>query len=101
MMRRRVDEFEPPLERPTRARVRRHSGGPVPRAPTGPRTRRFPADKRHSSPSWCSTRVSRAARAGIFDGDLFSIDLKVGPYAAYTRAGYIEGGNIQVEELEV
>ena len=29
-------------------------------------------------------------------GDFFSIDLKLGPYAAYTRAGYIEGGNIQV-----
>jgi hypothetical protein len=31
-------------------------------------------------------------------GDGFSIDLKLGPYAAYTRAGYIEGGNIQVDK---
>jgi hypothetical protein len=29
-------------------------------------------------------------------GDFFSIDLKGGPYTCYTRAGYIEGGNIQV-----
>ena len=33
---------------------------------------------------------------GIFDGDQFSIELVGGPYALYTRAGYIEGGNIQV-----
>jgi hypothetical protein len=30
-------------------------------------------------------------------GDGFSIELVGGPYAAYTRAGYIEGGNIQVD----
>jgi len=30
-------------------------------------------------------------------GDGFSIDLKGGPYTLYTRAGYIEGGNIQVQ----
>ena len=35
--------------------------------------------------------------AGIFDGDGFSIDLKLGPYASYTRAGNIKGGNIQVD----
>jgi len=35
--------------------------------------------------------------AGIFDGDGFSIDLKAGPYASYTRAGNIKGGNIQVD----
>jgi hypothetical protein len=35
--------------------------------------------------------------AGIFDGDGFSIDLKLGPYANYTRAGNIKGGNIQVD----
>jgi hypothetical protein len=29
-------------------------------------------------------------------GDGFSIDLEGGPYTLYTRAGYIEGGNIQV-----
>ena len=29
-------------------------------------------------------------------GDYFSIDLKFGPYPLSTRAGYIEGGNIQV-----
>ena len=30
-------------------------------------------------------------------GDGFSIDLNGGPYPLYTRAGYIEGGNIQVD----
>jgi len=34
----------------------------------------------------------------FFDGDQFSILLTGGPYPAYTRAGYIEGGNIQVED---
>jgi hypothetical protein len=31
-------------------------------------------------------------------GDGFAIDLKSGPYVSYTRAGYIEGGNIQVDD---
>jgi hypothetical protein len=35
--------------------------------------------------------------AGTFDGDGFSIDLTGGPYAKYTRAGNIKGGNIQVD----
>jgi hypothetical protein len=30
-------------------------------------------------------------------GDGFAIDLTGGPYPKYTRAGYIEGGNIQVD----
>jgi hypothetical protein len=30
-------------------------------------------------------------------GDGFSIELTGGPYTLYTRAGYIEGGNIQVD----
>jgi hypothetical protein len=34
---------------------------------------------------------------GEFTGDGFSIELHGGPYAAYTRAGDIEGGNIQVD----
>ena len=38
-----------------------------------------------------------SAGVGIFDGDGFSIDLKTGPYVNYTRAGNIQGGNIQVE----
>lgn len=38
-----------------------------------------------------------ASRDPLFvTGDGFAIDLKLGPYASYTRAGYIEGGNIQV-----
>lgn len=34
---------------------------------------------------------------GGFDGDGFSIQLEGGPYSGYTRAGNIEGGNIQVD----
>jgi|SRR5215204_6393268 hypothetical protein len=34
---------------------------------------------------------------GDFTGDGFSIELFGGPYGAYTRGGYIEGGNIQVD----
>ena len=30
-------------------------------------------------------------------GDSFSIELIGGAYNAYTRGGYIEGGNVQVE----
>ena len=30
-------------------------------------------------------------------GDGFAIDLRVAPTPLYTRAGYIEGGNIQVD----
>jgi hypothetical protein len=33
-----------------------------------------------------------------FTGDEFSIHLVGGPYTGYTRGGYIEGGNIQVED---
>ena len=39
-----------------------------------------------------------ARPGGGFDGDLFSIELFDGAYGGYTRGGYIEGGNIQVEE---
>jgi hypothetical protein len=35
---------------------------------------------------------------GEFTGDEFSIQLLMGPYNGYTRGGYIEGGNIQVED---
>jgi hypothetical protein len=44
---------------------------------------------------WDEGEPSRVG--GIFDGDGFSIDLKLGPYKNYTRAGFIEGGNIQVD----
>ena len=33
---------------------------------------------------------------GDFTGDSFAIEFVGGAYAAYTRGGYIEGGNIQV-----
>ena len=39
-----------------------------------------------------------ARPGGEFTGDLFAIDLYFGEYPLYTRGGYIEGGNIQVEE---
>ena len=32
-----------------------------------------------------------------FTGDSFSIELIGGAYNGYTRGGYIEGGNVQVE----
>jgi hypothetical protein len=38
-----------------------------------------------------------ARPGGEFTGDLFSIELFGGAYAAYTRGGYIEGGNLQVD----
>ncbi len=33
---------------------------------------------------------------GEITGDSFAIELVGGAYAAYTRGGYIEGGNVQV-----
>jgi hypothetical protein len=39
-----------------------------------------------------------SASVGETTGDEFSIQLLGGPYAGYTRGGYIEGGNIQVED---
>ena len=38
-----------------------------------------------------------SASVGDITGDSFSIQLTGGPYPAYTRGGYIEGGNIQVD----
>ena len=38
-----------------------------------------------------------SARDGDFTGDGFAIELAGGPYTGYTRGGYIEGGNIQVD----
>ena len=38
-----------------------------------------------------------ARPGGDFTGDLFAIDLYGGEYPFYTRGGYIEGGNIQVD----
>jgi hypothetical protein len=34
---------------------------------------------------------------GFSDGDYFDIRLLTGPYTGYNRAGYVEGGNIQVD----
>ena len=39
----------------------------------------------------------RIERPAFVTGDGFAIELEGGPYAVYTRAGYIEGGNIQVD----
>ena len=36
---------------------------------------------------------------GEITGDSFAIELIGGAYAAYTRGGYIEGGNVQVREV--
>ena len=72
--------------------------------PGGPLRGHLPASgegvavhSRASSSSRCSTRVSRAVRARKITGDSFSIELIGGAYNGYTRGGYIEGGNVQVE----
>jgi hypothetical protein len=39
----------------------------------------------------------RSTDPAFITGDGFSIELAGGPYTLYTRAGYIEGGNIQVD----
>ena len=39
----------------------------------------------------------RSKDPAFVTGDGFSIELAGGPYTLYTRAGYIEGGNIQVD----
>ena len=39
----------------------------------------------------------RSTDPAFVTGDGFSIELAGGPYTLYTRAGYIEGGNIQVD----
>ena len=41
--------------------------------------------------------MSQAASARRSPGDSFSIELIGGAYNGYTRGGYIEGGNVQVE----
>ena len=69
---------------------------PSSRAGIGRSRRRCPR-RPAGSPSLSSIRVSRAARKTPLTGDGFSIDLKGGPYPLYTRAGYIESGNIQVD----
>ena len=70
--------------------------GPIRRAPTGPRTRRCCPRRPASSRSWCSTRVSRAAHRASHRGRVLH-RARRGPLHPYTRAGYIEGGNIQVD----
>ena len=39
----------------------------------------------------------RSLADGDINGDGFAIQLDLGPYNGYTRGGYIEGGNIQVD----
>ncbi len=69
---------------------------PCSRAPTGPRTGR--------SVLWAGEFIVQVfdqgepgSPQGEFTGDEFSIELIGGAYNGYTRAGYIEGGNVQVE----
>ena len=79
----------------------RASTPPGSRASTGRRTRRFPRRRIGAgSRSTCSTTASRAVQktsqfTRLFDDE--SLHLDGGVYAVYTRAGYIEGGNIQVD----
>ena len=73
---------------------------PSSRAPTGPRARRPVFWARAGRP--VHRRGVRPGRAGpaedpaFVTGDGFAIELVGGAYGAYTRGGYIEGGNIQV-----
>jgi hypothetical protein len=87
-----------PLSCQTCCRARRRLRAcrrPCSKAPTGLRTGRSGLCAGSSS-SRCSTRVSRAAYKEI-TGASFSIELIGGAYNGYTRGGYIEGGNVQVE----
>ena len=79
------------------AGVRGHSGGPV----RGHIPIPGHAASRHRAGEFTvlvGDQGEPARPGGEFTGDLFSIELFFGPYAAYTRGGYIEGGNIQVED---
>ncbi len=68
-------------------------------APTGPRTRsdspRCPAE--FTVLVFDQGEPGRTNDPAFVTGDGFSIELAGGPYTLYTRAGYIEGGNIQVD----
>ena len=63
--------------------------GPTPRYP-GQRTAR-PVHRPGVRPGRAGQLTRRR-----FTGDSFAIELFGGAYAAYTRGGYIEGGNVQV-----
>ena len=52
---------------------------------------------RPSSPFWWATRVSRLARAGSSPGTSSPSSSTGARTPLYTRGGYIEGGNIQVD----
>ncbi len=69
---------------------------PSSRAPTGPRTRRL-APLEGEFTVLVGDQGEPGHPRGDFTGDLFSIELFFGPYNGYTRGGYIEGGNIQVD----
>ena len=77
--------------------------GPSSRAPTGPRTRRLTSD----APAEFTVLVFDQGEPGAprdpdsSPGTGSPSSSPVGPYTAYTRAGYIEGGNIQVEALDL
>ena len=73
---------------------------PSSRAPTGPRTTGLTLGK---LPGRFTVLVFDQGEPGVsrdpafVTGDGFAIELAGGPYTVYTRAGYIEGGNIQVD----
>ena len=65
--------------------------------PQGP-TPDIPGNERHGEFTVLVGDQGEPARpGGEFTGDLFSVELFFGPYNGYTRGGYIEGGNLQVE----
>ena len=71
---------------------------PSSKAPTGPRTGPDLAlPGRFTVLVFDQGEPGRSRDAAFVTGDGFSIELVGGPYTGYTRAGYIEGGNIQVD----
>ena len=74
---------------------------PSSRAPTGPRagrpvSRATQRDGRFVVQVFDQGEPGRTEDPAFVTGDGFAIELVGGAYGAYTRGGYIEGGNVQV-----
>ena len=71
---------------------------PLSGAPTGPRRRVWSLRcGRFTVLAFDQGEPGRTNDPAFVTGDGFAIELFGGPYAFYTRTGYIEGGNIQVD----
>ena len=78
-------------------RVRGHSGGPVRGHLPVPGHDALRSARPGEFTVLVCDQGEPGRQRGDFTGDRFSIELIGGPYAVYTRGGYIEGGNIQVD----